>query len=140
MALSHKLAESFDAQRREIEEDKTTGLFSRTGLLRQTSLYQGRNLLALVHISNMNAIINSLSTEYGEKFISDYILRLHNLLPTNTLIARDTVDKLIVVFPDKLSQKSVSATENCSPHYLSTSIMKRLLRQANTFIPAILAL
>ena len=98
MALSHKLAESFDAQRREIEEDKTTGLFSRTGLLRQTSLYQGRNLLALVHISNMNAIINSLSTEYGEKFISDYILRLHNLLPTNTLIARDTVDKLIVVF------------------------------------------
>ncbi|KZR06398.1 diguanylate cyclase [Klebsiella aerogenes] len=99
MALSHKLAESFDVQRREIEEDKTTGLFTRTGLLRQTSLYQRRNLLALLHISNMNAIINSLSTEYGERFISDLIVRLRNLLPTNTLIARDKVDQLIVVFP-----------------------------------------
>ncbi len=105
MALSHKLAESFDAQRREIEEDKTTGLFTRTGLLRQTSLYQGRNLLALLHISNMNTIINSLSMEYGEKFISDYILRLRNFLPTNTLIARDNVDKLIVVFPGQTQPK-----------------------------------
>lgn len=105
MALSYQLAESFDAQRREIEEDQPTGLLTRAGLLRQASLYQSRNLLALLHISNMNTVINSLSTEYGEKFISDYILRLRNLLPTNTLIARDKVDKLIVVFPGQTQPK-----------------------------------
>ncbi|HEJ0417117.1 TPA: EAL domain-containing protein [Klebsiella aerogenes] len=105
MALSYQLAESFDAQRREIEEDQPTGLLTRAGLLRQASLYQSRNLLALLHISNMNTVINSLSTDYGEKFISDYILRLRNLLPTNTLIARDKVDKLIVVFPGQTQPK-----------------------------------
>lgn len=105
MALSHKLADSFDAQRREIEEDPSTGLLTRRGLLRQTSLYQRRNLLALLHISNMNAIINSLSAEYGEKFMGEFIHRLSTLLPTNTLIARDSVDKLIVVFPGQTQRK-----------------------------------
>lgn len=33
MALSYKLAESFESQRRKIEEDEATGLLTRAGLL-----------------------------------------------------------------------------------------------------------
>lgn len=60
MALSYKLAESFESQRRKIEEDEATGLLTRAGLLLHYSLYSRRNLLGLVNISNMNTSINSL--------------------------------------------------------------------------------
>lgn len=99
MALSYKLAESFESQRRKIEEDEATGLFTRAGLLQQDALYSRRNLLGMVNISNMNTIINSLGAEYGNTFINEFISRLRALLPTDTLLARDKDDKLIIVFP-----------------------------------------
>lgn len=105
MALSHKLAESFESQRQKIEEDSMTGLLTRAGLLQQEALYSRRNLVGLVHISNMNTIINSLGAEYGDTFINEFVSRLRSLLPTDTLIARDNVDKLILAFPGINQQK-----------------------------------
>lgn len=105
MALSYKLAESFESQRRKIEEDESTGLFTRAGLLQQDALYSRRNLLGLVSISNMNTIINSLGAEYGNTFINEFIRRLQTLLPTDTLLARDKDDKIIIVFPGINQQK-----------------------------------
>ncbi|HAT1610953.1 TPA: EAL domain-containing protein [Raoultella planticola] len=105
MALSYKLAESFESQRRKIEEDEATGLLTRAGLLQHDSLYSRRNLLGLVHISNMNTIINSLGAEYGNTFINEFIRRLRARLPTDTLLARDKDDKLIIVFPGINQQK-----------------------------------
>jgi EAL domain-containing protein (putative c-di-GMP-specific phosphodiesterase class I)/GGDEF domain-containing protein len=99
MALSHKLAESFELQRKKIEEDESTGLWTRTGLQQQPSLFKRRNMVGLVHISNMYSIVNALGSEFGDTFINEFISRLHDLLPTDTLIARDTTDKLLVVFP-----------------------------------------
>ncbi|HEX4500275.1 MAG TPA: EAL domain-containing protein [Scandinavium sp.] len=99
MALSHKLAESFELQRKKIEEDEGTGLWTRAGLQQQPSLYKRRNMVGLVHISNMYSIVNALGTEFGDAFINEFISRLRDLLPTDTLIARDTTDKLLVIFP-----------------------------------------
>lgn len=98
-ALSHKLSDSFEALRKQIEEDPTTGLLTRSGLLKQKALYKRRNLLGLVHISNMKTIINSLGQDYGDRFIDEFIFRIRKLLPTETLIARDKIDKLIIVLP-----------------------------------------
>ncbi|MGU3415524.1 EAL domain-containing protein [Enterobacteriaceae bacterium C34A] len=99
MALSHKLAESFEIQRKKVEEDEITGLWTRSGLQQQPSLYKRRNMVGLVHISNMYSIVNALGTEFGDAFFSEFIARLRDLLPTDTLIARDTTDKLLVIFP-----------------------------------------
>lgn len=99
MALSHKLAESFELQRKKIEEDEVTQLWTRAGLLQQPSLYKKRNLVALLQIGNMYSVVNALGSEFGDAFINEFIRRLRDLLPTDTLIARDTTDKLLVVFP-----------------------------------------
>lgn len=99
MALSHKLAETFELQRKKIEEDDGTALWTRAGLRQQPSLYKRRNMVGLIHINNMYSIVNALGTEFADTFINEFISRLRNLLPTDTLIARDTIDKLLVVFP-----------------------------------------
>lgn len=99
MALSHKLAESFESQRKKIEEDDGTQLWTPAGLQQHPSLYKRRNMMGLVHISNMESIVNALGTEFGNAFINEFISRLRDLLPTDTLIARDCSDKLLVVFP-----------------------------------------
>jgi EAL domain-containing protein (putative c-di-GMP-specific phosphodiesterase class I)/GGDEF domain-containing protein len=98
-ALSHKLSDSFDTLRKQLDEDPATGLLTRHGLLQQKALYKRRNLMGLVHISNMKTIINSLGEEYGDRFMNEFINRLRKLLPTDTLIARDKIDKLIVALP-----------------------------------------
>ncbi|MCS2170465.1 EAL domain-containing protein [Scandinavium sp. TWS1a] len=99
MALSHKLAESFELQRKKIEEDDGTALWTRAGLRQQPSLYKRRNMVGLIHINNMYSIVNALGTEFADIFINEFISRLRDLLPTDILIARDTTDKLLVVFP-----------------------------------------
>lgn len=53
----------------------------------------------------MNTIINSLGAEYGNTFINEFIRRLRVRLPTDTLLARDKDDKLIIVFPGINQQK-----------------------------------
>lgn len=53
----------------------------------------------------MNTIINSLGAEYGNTFINEFIRRLQTLLPTDTLLARDKDDKIIIVFPGMNQQK-----------------------------------
>lgn len=99
MALSHKLAESFELQRKKIEEDEATQLWTTAGLQQQSSLYKKRNLAGLLHISNMYSVENALGTDFGDAFISEFIRRLRDLLPSDTLIARDSKDKLLVIFP-----------------------------------------
>lgn len=105
MALSHKLAESFELQRKKIEEDDVTQLWTRAGLQQQPQLYKKRNLVALIQIGNMYSVVNALGSEFGDAFINEFISRLRNLLPTDTLIARDTTDKLLVVFPGVNQEK-----------------------------------
>lgn len=105
MALSHKLAESFELQRKKIEEDDVTQLWTTAGLRQQSSLYKKRNLVGLLHISNMYSVENALGTEFGEAFINEFIRRLRDLLPSDTLIARDTKDKLLLILPGVNQQK-----------------------------------
>jgi len=105
MALSHKLAETFESQRKKIEEDDGTSLWTRAGLRQQPSLYKRRNMVGLIHINNMYSIVNALGTEFANTFINEFISRLRDLLPTDILIARDTTDKLLVVFPGMNQQK-----------------------------------
>lgn len=105
MALSHKLAETFELQRKKIEEDDATELWTFVGLQQQPSLFKRRNMVGLIHISNMYSIANALGTEFGNVFINEFISRLREVLPTDTLIARDATDKLLVVFPGINQQK-----------------------------------
>jgi FOG: EAL domain len=107
MALSHKLAESFELQRKKIEEDETTRLWTTEGLRQHSALYKKRNLVGLVQIRNMYSVVNALGSEFGDAFINEFVRRLRELLPSDTLIARDTKDKLLLLFPGVNQQKDV---------------------------------
>lgn len=97
--LSQTLTHNFSRLRDQIERDSATGLYTRQGLLKEDKLFQKRNLLALVHITNMKAVRNTLGQHYADKFIKEFLERAKNCLPTDVIICRDNLDKFIIVFP-----------------------------------------
>ncbi len=104
-AVSRKLSDTLESLHKKIDEDPETKLLTREGLIKQPELYENSNLLALVHVSNMSTIVNSLGTEYGETFIHDFIARVRRSLPSATQIVRDKSDMFIIVFPGINQQK-----------------------------------
>nr|VUD35195.1 Uncharacterised protein [Raoultella sp. NCTC 9187] len=63
MALA--LPGTFEFKRKKLEEDVETGFLTRSGLLHTESLYENRNLLAMVHVSNYNSVKNVLGKRAG---------------------------------------------------------------------------
>lgn len=97
--LSHRLSDSFDQLRKKIEYDVASGMYTRSGLLNDPRIYVRHNLVALVHVTNMKSIINTLGHKYADAFINEFLLQAEKILPTNIIVARDNIDKFIIVFP-----------------------------------------
>ncbi|XUA20451.1 bifunctional diguanylate cyclase/phosphodiesterase [Citrobacter sp. OP27] len=105
--LSHKLSSSFDQLRKQIELDPETGLCTRRGLLKDQRIYNKRNLVALVHVTNTKNIMNTLGYKYAEEQLKAFIKRLQDILPTDIIISRDNIDKFVIVFPGINQEKDV---------------------------------
>jgi EAL domain-containing protein (putative c-di-GMP-specific phosphodiesterase class I) len=97
--LSQRLSDSFEQMRNELEFDPASGLYTRNGLLNDSRIYQHHNLVALVHVTNMKSIMNTLGNKYADEFITEFIQQAQVVLPTNIIVARDNIDKFIIVFP-----------------------------------------
>jgi len=97
--LSERLTDSFEQLRKKIEYDPVSRLYTRSGLLNDQRIYQRHNLLALVHVTNMKSIMNTLGHKYADDFIGEFLLQAEKVLPTNIIVARDNIDKFIIVFP-----------------------------------------
>lgn len=97
--LSQRLSDSFEQMRYKIEYDPASGLYTRNGLLNDSRIYHHHNLVALVHVTNMKSIMNTLGNKYADKFISEFVRQAQAVLPTNIIMARDVIDKFIIVFP-----------------------------------------
>lgn len=82
-----------------LDKDSETGLPTYTGLVKKHALFENRNLLALVHISNHASITNTLGREYAGALMRSAAQTLSALLPPGTLICRERTDKLLVVLP-----------------------------------------
>ncbi len=105
--LSHKLSNSFDQLRNQIEVDPDTGLYTQHGLLKDQRIYNKRNLVALVQVTNTKTIMNTLGYKYAEEQLNTFIKRLHDVLPTDIIISRDNIDKFVIVFPGINQDKDV---------------------------------
>lgn len=97
--LSQRLTDSFEQMRKKIEFDPASGLYTRSGLLNDERIYQHHNLTALVHVTNMKSIMNTLGNKYADEFIDEFMRQAQAVLPTNIIVARDNIDKFIIVFP-----------------------------------------
>lgn len=83
------------------------GLWTCKQLLRSPGLYEGRNVFALLHLSNLSLLMNLLGTEYAENYLCHVLQQLHHILPAGTLFSRERFDKLAIVFPGNLSVDEV---------------------------------
>ena len=97
--LSQRLTDSFEEMRKKIEFDAASGLYTRSGLLNDQRIYHHHNLVALVHVTNMKSIMNTLGNKYADEFITEFLRQAQTVLPTNIIAARDNIDKFIIVFP-----------------------------------------
>lgn len=102
-ALDSKSAliiEMLSARQKQIEYDAETGLLTFTGLSNHVELYNGRNMLALIHLSNYSPLCNLLGNDYGQALIQHLLSSLSQTLPSGTILCRERTDKILAVFPE----------------------------------------
>lgn len=106
--VSQTLPGAFENKRKKLEEDPETGFLNRNGLLLTESLYDNRNLLAMVHVSNYNSVKNVLGNELARQFIRQFALRIREILPEGALCCRDREDLFIIAFAGTYESKDVA--------------------------------
>jgi EAL domain-containing protein (putative c-di-GMP-specific phosphodiesterase class I)/GGDEF domain-containing protein len=99
---------TFEFKRKKLEEDVETGFLTRSGLLHTESLYENRNLLAMVHVSNYNSVKNVLGNELARQFIKQFTQRLRAMLPEGALCCCDREDLFIIAFDGIYESKDVT--------------------------------
>lgn len=107
-SVSLSLPGAFEDRRKKLEEDLETGFLTRSGLLHSESLYENRNLLAMVHVSNYNSVKNVLGNELARQFIRQFTQRLREILPEGALCCRDREDLFIIAFAGAYESKDVT--------------------------------
>lgn len=106
--VSLTLPSSLHDQRSSLEEDDETGLLTLGGLLNTPSLYENRNLVAMIQVSNFNSVKNALGSTLAKEFIQYFVERLRSILPEGALCCRDREDTLIIVFAGMFESKDVA--------------------------------
>ncbi len=109
--LALKLKSTLKNLNEKIELDPVTGLYTQGGLVKNEKLYQKRNVMALIHLSNTKSIINTLGENYTNEMLCKIISKIKKEMPSDTLMARLKQDKLLIVFPGKYS---ADAVKKCS--------------------------
>ncbi|WP_255252483.1 GGDEF domain-containing protein [Enterobacter sp. CC120223-11] len=102
------LTPSIDFQRTSLEEDPETGFLTLGGLKHTPALYDNRNLLAMIKVSNFNSVKNALGTKLAQEFIQSFAERLRSILPEGALCCRDREDTFIVAFSGFYEIKDVA--------------------------------
>ena len=105
---SRLIMDMLDARQKEIEHDKETGLMTFTGLCNHPELYRGRNMIALLHLSNHSSLTNLLGKEYGTALLAHLQSMLKTLLPADTIYCRERNDKILMIFPKVLDSEQAA--------------------------------
>lgn len=92
--------ELFEDQRKQLELDNDTGLLTHAGIRKVLSNHAGRNMTAVIHLTNYSELINLLGPEYGHHLLIRFIEHLKTVMPPNILLARGKVNDLLILFPN----------------------------------------
>jgi len=101
------LSPSF-AARTHLEEDAETGFLTLGGMKQLPALYDNRNLLAMLKVSNFDAVKNALGSVLAKEFIQYFAERLRAILPEGALCCRDREDTFIIAFAGNFESKDVA--------------------------------
>jgi EAL domain-containing protein (putative c-di-GMP-specific phosphodiesterase class I)/GGDEF domain-containing protein len=93
------ITEMLNEQKQRIEKDNDTGLLTREGFLNEPTLFDNRNLLLMIRITNFRDMRSTLGHLYAKKFIRFFVEHLVQLAPADSLFCRYSEDLFIVVFP-----------------------------------------
>lgn len=110
--LSHELADRTEKHRKLVEEDKLTGLPTRAGMLSKPESYEGKNLLARIHVTNAANISRVMGLEYSSRFLRSFVSRMKNALPGGTLLCRDEYGSFLAIFPEVYEEKDLTFFED----------------------------
>ncbi|MCS2148502.1 EAL domain-containing protein [Scandinavium manionii] len=94
-------------QKQRIEKDKDTGILTREGFLNEPSLYDGRNLLVMIRVTNFRDMRSTLGHVYARRFIRFFAESLIQLAPAESIFCRYSEDLFIVTFPGHNEQKDL---------------------------------
>jgi EAL domain-containing protein (putative c-di-GMP-specific phosphodiesterase class I)/GGDEF domain-containing protein len=94
-------------QKQRIEKDKDTGLLTREGYLNEPSLYDGRNLMVMIRVTNFRDMRSTLGHAYSRRFIRFFAESLIQLAPAESIFCRYSEDLFIVTFPGHNEQKDL---------------------------------
>jgi EAL domain-containing protein (putative c-di-GMP-specific phosphodiesterase class I)/GGDEF domain-containing protein len=101
------ITDMFNEQKHRIEKDGDTGLLTREGLLNEPRLYDNRNLLLMIRVTNFRDMRSALGHHYARKFIRFFVEHLVQLAPADSIFCRYSEDLFIVVFPGINEQKDL---------------------------------
>lgn len=99
---------SVDFQRTSLEEDIETGFLTLGGLKQTAALYDNRNLLAMMRVSNFSSVKNALGSVLAKEFIQYFAERLRSILPEGALCCRESEDTFIIAFAGIFESKDVA--------------------------------
>ncbi|MGR7484022.1 putative bifunctional diguanylate cyclase/phosphodiesterase [Klebsiella aerogenes] len=81
------------------ERDPVTGVLTREGLLNDKTLYEGRNILSIVQVSNFDNVLYALGREFSDRLIVSFLTQACQIMPPDTLFCRYSSDTIIIVPP-----------------------------------------
>ncbi|QKN80407.1 EAL domain-containing protein [Scandinavium goeteborgense] len=96
-----------DEQKQRIEKDKDTGVLTREGFLNEPTLYDGRNLLVMIRVTNFRDMRSTLGHAYARNFVRFFAQSLIQLAPAESIFCRYSEDLFIVTFPGHNEQKDI---------------------------------
>lgn len=102
----HRMARDLDGAFARLEDqiniDSETGLFTRKGLISEYGAERPfYGVMAMVSLSNLQTNFNNLGSEYAARYLDAFIQFIYRTFPEDTVLARDSIEKLIICCPEK---------------------------------------
>jgi EAL domain-containing protein (putative c-di-GMP-specific phosphodiesterase class I)/GGDEF domain-containing protein len=101
------ITDMLNEQKKRIENDPDTGVLTREGFLNEPRLFDNRNLLLMIRVTNFRDMRSTLGHQYAKKFICFFVEHLIQLAPADSIFCRYSEDLFIVVFPGINEQKDL---------------------------------
>jgi EAL domain-containing protein (putative c-di-GMP-specific phosphodiesterase class I)/GGDEF domain-containing protein len=101
------ITDMLNEQKKRIENDPDTGVLTREGFLNEPRLFDNRNLLLMIRVTNFRDMRSTLGHQYAKKFICFFVEHLIQLAPAESIFCRYSEDLFIVVFPGINEQKDL---------------------------------
>ncbi|KMK16957.1 hypothetical protein ABW09_17160 [Pluralibacter gergoviae] len=102
----HRMARDLDSAFARLEDqiniDSETGLFTRKGLISEFGEdRQFHGVMAMVSLSKLQTNFNNLGCDYAARYLEAFIQFVYRTFPGDTVLVRDSIDRLIVCCPGK---------------------------------------